>query len=175
MFITNLQAMLQDIGDKTPANQTHHEDINLLQHYGIMSGKVVVVSLFEQAARFYDNGKLVASILVTTGNPDLPTPPGVHCAWGKMQNYQDKSPYPKGSPYYYNPTPIHYGLLYSDYGFFMHDAWWRTDFGGHNNLPHYDPIAFNSGSHGCINVPYSAYAQKWAFDWLDYGTPVIVY
>jgi hypothetical protein len=175
MFITNLQAMLQDIGDKTPANQTHREDINLLQHYGIMSGKVVVVSLFEQAARFYDNGKLVANMLVTTGNPDLPTPPGVHCAWGKMQNYQDKSPYPKGSPYYYNPTPIHYGLLYSDYGFFMHDAWWRTDFGGHNNLPHYDPIAFNSGSHGCINVPYSAYAQKWAFDWLDYGTPVIVY
>ncbi|MGH2516487.1 MAG: L,D-transpeptidase [Ktedonobacterales bacterium] len=172
---TNLQAMLQDIGDKTPANQPHQEDISLLKHYGIMSGKVVVVSLFEQAARMYDNGKLVASILVTTGNPDLPSPPGVHCAWGKMTNYLDKSPYPKGSPYYYNPTPIHYGLLYSDYGFFMHDAWWRTDFGGHNNLPHYDPIAFNSGSHGCINVPYSAYAQQWAFDWLDYGTPIVVY
>ncbi|HLJ80135.1 MAG TPA: L,D-transpeptidase [Ktedonobacterales bacterium] len=175
MLSTNLQAMLQDIGDKTPANQVHQEDISLLQHYGITSGKVVVVSLWEQAARMYDNGKLVASILVTTGNPDLPTPPGVHCAWGKMTNYLDKSPYPKGSPFYYNPTPIHYGLLYSDYGFFMHDAWWRTDFGGHNNLPHYDPIAFNSGSHGCINVPYSAYAQQWAFDWLDYGTPIVVY
>ncbi len=175
MLTTNLQAMLQDIGDKTPANQVHEEDLNLMQHYGIMSGKVVVVSLWEQAARMYDNGKLVASLLVTTGNPDLPSPPGVHCAWGKATNYLDKSPYPKGSPFYYNPTPIHYGLLYSDYGFFMHDAWWRTDFGGHNNLPHYDPIAFNSGSHGCINVPYSPYAEQWAFDWLDYGTPIIVY
>lgn len=175
MLTTNLQAMLQDIGDKTPANQVHQEDINLMQHYGIMSGKVVIVSMWEQAARMYDNGKLVASMLVTTGNPDLPTPPGVHCAWGKMQNYLDKSPYPKGSPFYYNPTPIHYGFLYSDYGFFMHDAWWRTDFGGHRNLPHYDPIAFNSGSHGCINVPYSTYAKQWAFDWLDYGTPIIVY
>ncbi len=175
MLTTNLQAMLQDIGDTTPANQVHQEDIHLMQHYGIMSGKVVIVSLWEQAARMYDNGKLVASMLVTTGNPDLPTPPGVHCAWGKSQNYLDKSPYPKGSPFYYNPTPIHYGFLYSDYGFFMHDAWWRNDFGGHNNLPHYDPIAFNSGSHGCINVPYSAYAQQWAFDWIDSGTPIIVY
>lgn len=175
MLTTNLQAMLQDIGDKTPANQVHQEDINLMQHYGVMSGKVVIVSMWEQAVRMYDNGKLVASMLVTTGNPDLPTPPGVHCAWGKMQNYLDKSPYPKGSPFYYNPTPIHYGFLYSDYGFFMHDAWWRNDFGGHNNLPHYDPIAFNSGSHGCINLPYSAYAKKWAFDWIDTGTPIIVY
>jgi hypothetical protein len=175
MLTTNLQAMLQDIGDSTPANQVHQEDITLMQHYRIMSGKVVIVSMWEQAARMYDNGKLVASMLVTTGNPDLPTPPGVHCAWGKAQNYLDKSPYPKGSPFYYNPTPIHYGLLYSDYGFFMHDAWWRTDFGGHNNLPHYDPIAFNSGSHGCINVPYSPYAQQWAFDWIDYGTPIVVY
>ncbi len=175
MLTTNLQAMVQDIGDKTPANQVHQEDLNLMQHYGIMSGKVAIVSLWEQAARMYDNGKLVASMLVTTGNPDLPTPPGVHCAWGKMQNYLDKSPYPRGSPFYYNPTPIHYGFLYSDYGFFMHDAWWRNDFGGHNNLPHYDPIAFNSGSHGCINLPYSAYAKQWGFDWIDDGTPIIVY
>jgi hypothetical protein len=175
MLTTNLQAMLQDIGDKTPYNQVHQEDLNLMQHYGIMSGKVVIVSLWEQAVRMYDNGKLVASMLVTTGNPDLPTPPGVHCAWGKAENYLDKSPYPKGSPFYYNPTPIHYGFLYADYGFFMHDAWWRNDFGGHNNLPHYDPIAFNSGSHGCINVPYSAYAKQWAFDWVDYGTPIVVY
>lgn len=175
MLTTNLQAMLQDISDKTPVSQLHQEDISLLKHYGITNGKVIVVSLFDQEARFYQNGKLVASMAVTTGNPDLPSPPGVHCAWGKMSNYLDKSPYPKGSPYYYNPTPIHYGLLYSDYGFFMHDAWWRSDFGAHNNLPHYDPIAFNSGSHGCINVPYSSYAQQWAFDWPDYGTPIVVY
>ena len=49
---------------------------------------------------------------------------------------------------------------YSDYGFLMHDAWWRDNPGGTGegyltNLPHYDPIAFNSGSHGCINFHYA--------------------
>lgn len=173
MFTTNLQAMLQNLNDKTPSDQPHQTDISLMQHYGISGDKVIVVSLREQEARMYENGKLVKALLVTTGNPDLPSAPGMHCIQNKMQNYNDISPFPKTSPYYYNPTHINFGMVYSDYGFLIHDAWWRSWFGKYSNLPHYDPISFNNGTHGCVNL--STDTMGWLFDWSDIGTPVIVY
>ncbi len=176
MFITNLTAMIQDNNDKTPSNQAHLTDISLLEHYGVYNTKVVVVSLVEQWARFYDNGKLVHANKVTTGAPDLPSPPGIHCVMSKQSPFIMKSPYPKSDPRYYNPTPVQYAMLYSNYGFFMHDAWWRylpDGFGKYTNLPHYDPIAFNNGSHGCINFPSGD--APYLYNWVDIGTPVIVY
>ena len=173
MFTTNLQAMLQNLNDSTPSDKPHQTDISLLQHYGLTGTRVMVVSLREQTARMYDNGQFVKAIKVTTGNPDLPSPPGVHCVLEKLYNYDDISPFPKGSPYYYNPTHINYGMVYSDYGYIVHDAWWRSWFGKYSNLPHYDPISFNNGSHGCINLPLDGMA--WLYNWSDIGTPVLVY
>ncbi|MFI5271951.1 MAG: L,D-transpeptidase [Ktedonobacterales bacterium] len=173
MYITNLRAMLQNLNDKTAVDQPHQTDMTLMQYYGVQSSKVIVVSLSEQQARIYDNGKLIHTNAVTTGAPDLPSPPGVHCIFNKLYHTKFISPYPKGSPEYYNPTPINYAMLYSDYGFYLHDAWWRAWFGKYSNLPHYDPISFNNGSHGCINFPLSDAA--WVFGWVDLGTPVIVY
>lgn len=173
MFTTNLQAMLQNLNDKTPVNQPHQTDTALIQHYGISGTRVIVVSLREQEARMYDNGKFVKAIPVTTGNPDLPSPPGLHCIFYRISNYNDISPFPKSSPYYYNPTHINYGMFYSDYGYVVHDAWWRSWFGKYSNLPHYDPISFNNGSHGCVNLPLSDMA--WLWQWSQMGTPVLVY
>ncbi len=176
MFTTNLTAMIQDNSDTTPSSQPHLTDISLMEHYGVYNTQVVVVSLAEQWARMYDNGKLVHADKVTTGAPDLPSPPGIHCVMTKQAPFTMTSPYPKGDPRYYNPTPVSYAMLYSNYGFFMHDAWWRylpDGFGKYTNLPHYDPIAFNNGSHGCINFPSGDAA--WLFHWVQLGTPVIVY
>lgn len=173
MFITNIQAMLQNLNDKTPAASPHQTDISLIQHYGVTSDRVIVISLREQEARMYENGKLVKALQVTTGNPDLPSPPGIHCIQNKLQNYNDISPFPKGSPWYYNPTHINFGMVYSDYGYLIHDAWWRSWFGQYSNLPHYDPISFNNGTHGCVNLPTDT--MGWLFNWADIGTPVIVY
>ena len=173
MFITNIQAMLQNLNDKTPAASPHQTDISLIQHYGVTSDRVIVISLREQEARMYENGKLVKALQVTTGNPDLPSPPGIHCIQNKLQNYNDISPFPKGSPWYYNPTHINFGMVYSDYGYLIHDAWWRSWFGKYSNLPHYDPISFNNGTHGCVNLPTDT--MGWLFNWADIGTPVIVY
>ena len=64
-------------------------------------------------------------------------------------------------------------MRYSFYGYYVHDAWWRNQFGLYTNLPHYDPAAFNGGSHGCINVSKSD--MIWVFDWLPYGAPILVY
>jgi hypothetical protein len=173
MMLTNIQAMLTNLNDQTPSDQPHQTDYALLQHYGIDHTRVMVVSLREQEARMYDSGKFVKAIKVTTGNPDLPSPVGVHCISVMMQNYDDISPFPKDSPYYYNPTHINFGMVYSDYGYIVHDAWWRSWFGKYSNLPHYDPISFNNGSHGCVNLPLSD--MSWLFQWGNVGMPVLVY
>jgi hypothetical protein len=195
MFITNIQAMLSNLAlmpKSTSARQAwsmtvHPADLNLIDYYGLQNTKVIVVSLREQKARLYSNGKLATGsdgkpyvFDVTTGNPDLPSVPGIHCITERLQNYNDISPFPKGSPYYYNPTHINFGMVYSDYGFLMHDAWWRDNADGSGmgyltNLPHYDPIAFNSGSHGCINFHYANGDMKKVWDFSNVGMPVIVY
>jgi hypothetical protein len=195
MFITNIQAMLTNLAQmprSTSARNAwsmtvHPTDLSLISYYGLQNTKVIVVSLREQKARLFDNDKLVSgsdgkpyAFDVTTGNPDLPSVPGIHCATQRMQNYEDKSPFPKSSPYYYNPTHINFGMVYSDYGFMVHDAWWRDNADGSGmgyltNLPHYDPIAFNSGSHGCINFHYANGDMKRVWDFSSVGTPIIVY
>jgi lipoprotein-anchoring transpeptidase ErfK/SrfK len=171
----NIQAMLANLNDKTPNNQPHQSDMQLLTYYGITPYRVVVVSLREQTARMYDNGKLVKTLLVTTGAPDLPSIPGMHCVLDKQTDTVFKSPDPVGSPNYYQPTPIHFAMYYSYYGYELHDAWWRSWFGKYSNLPHYDPSAFNGGSHGCINFNYTNGDSAWIYNWTEIGTPVIVY
>jgi L,D-transpeptidase catalytic domain len=170
---TNLRALLDNLRDPTPSGQAHQADLQLMQLYGIMNGQVTIVSLREQAARMYDNGKLVYWSYVTTGRFERPTPPGLHYAEWKAANIMFQPSDPIGSPIRGNPTPINYAVYYADYGFFLHDGWWRTTFGPGTNLPHWDPAAFNGGSHGCINFPLSHMA--WYFNWVQPGTPVVVY
>jgi hypothetical protein len=174
MFIHNINAMLTNLGDKTPYNQAHQTDMNLMQYYGITRGKVIIVSLREQAARFYVDGKLVKATYLTTGAPDLPSAPGMNCTSHAQTNQLMVSPDPPGSPDYYQPTPVKFGIYYHNYGLEIHDAWWRNEFGPLTNLPHYDPAAFNGGSHGCINLPKET--MPWVFDFVNYGNiPAVVY
>jgi L,D-transpeptidase catalytic domain len=173
ILITNLRALLDNLNDPTPHNQAHQADLQLLQHYGAIDGRAIVVSLREQTARFYENGQLVYTSVVTTGRPEKPSPPGLHYAMYKQTHMLFTSPDPAGSPLWYAPTPVNYGILYANYGFFLHDAWWRRRFGPGSNLPHYDPAAFDGGSHGCINFPESNMA--WVYNWTPVGSPIIVY
>ena len=175
MFTANIQAMLTNLKDSTAWSKPHTTDTQLMTHYGVMSTRVIVVSLREQAMRLYDNGKFVKAIQVTTGAPDLPSVPGMHCALNHVTDVIFKSPDPPGSPNYYQPTPIHYSMDYSYYGYAVHDAWWRSWFGKYSNLPHYDPAAFNGGSHGCINMSYSNGDALYVFNFAQLGTPIIVY
>lgn len=189
MFTQNIQAMIQDTKDPTfnildPNKPNaywkvpHQTDLNLINYYGVGSTRVIVVSFVEQAARLYENGKFVKGFKVTTGAPDLPSVPGIHCVLDHLTNTVFKSPDPPGSPNYYQPTPIHYAMDYSYYGYALHDAWWRSWFGRYSNLPHYDPAAFNGGSHGCINFSYvggSNSDSAYMFYFAQVGTPIIVY
>jgi lipoprotein-anchoring transpeptidase ErfK/SrfK len=173
ILTANLQAMLDNMKDPTPASDAHKTDLRLLNLYDLTSGKVMVVSLREQVARLYVNGTLIAWSYVTTGRPERPSPPGLHYAMKKYSPAVFTSNDPPGSPFWYAPTPVKYAISYADGGFFLHDGWWRDEFGPGTNLPHYAPIAFNGGSHGCINFPKEV--MGWIYDWMPVGTPVLVY
>ncbi|MGH2486334.1 MAG: L,D-transpeptidase [Ktedonobacterales bacterium] len=173
ILTANLQAMLDNMKDPTPAGVAHKAELRLLNLYGLTSGKVMVVSLREQVARLYVNGTLIAWSYVTTGRPERPSPPGLHYAMKKYSPAVFTSNDPPGSPFWYAPTPVKYAISYADGGFFLHDGWWRVKFGPGTNLPHYAPIAFNGGSHGCINFPKEV--MGWIYDWMTVGTPVLVY
>src|SRR6184192_2543432 len=66
----HLRALEADYKDKTPYNQPHGTDIQLMKHYNVYGsngGQVLVVSLIEQALRFYNNGKLIRAFPIVSG------------------------------------------------------------------------------------------------------------
>ncbi len=172
----NLQMLEADYSDSTPYNQVHATDMQMLNHYNLQKGQVLMVSLVEQAMRVYQDGHLVRAFHVTTGRVELPSLPGV---WS-VQNRQSPTTFvssdPPGSPYYYPPTPIHYAIEYHSDGYFVHDAWWRTQFGPGTQFPHNDqnsPDFSDNGSHGCINMQEDDAA--WVYGHTDWNTTIVVY
>lgn len=172
-LVADLRAMFANLSDHTPYTQPHQSDLALLSYYHATTGKVIVISFREQALRAYDNGKLVFATLITSGRQDRPSPPGLWPIMARLSPTIFTSSELPGSPLWYAPTPVNYALYYHTDGDYIHDAWWRTSFGPGTNLPHYDPLAFNGGSHGCINVPLQPMA--WLYAWTPVGTPVILY
>ena len=128
------------------------------------TGKVIVVSLARQSLTAYQDGAVVLTSVVATGQPALPTPTGTFHVMSKSAPYKFVSPWPKGDPYWYPTEWVSYAMLFADDGYFLHDAPWRTVWGPGANLTH--------GSHGCINVPKAAMATL--YGWATDGTTVIV-
>lgn len=172
----SLQMLEQDYADKTPYNQPHKTDQQLIQYYHL-SGQVIVVSMVEQTLRLYQNGQLVRAFHVTTGRVELPSLPGHWTVLARQSPTEFTSSDPPGSPYWYPPTPINYAINYHSDGYFIHDAWWRVNFGPGTQFPHYDAggdEAFaGSGSHGCINMQENDAA--WLYANTNYNTQIIVY
>lgn len=176
MYLTNFQAMKDDSNDKTPYNQVHQTDLQLLQHYNRMDTKVVIVSLSEQALRVYDHGKLVNAFLVTTGRPDKPSIPGTWWVEGKQAPTVFKAGVPQSSPYWYPDTPINYAMQYHSDGYYLHDSWWRNDYGPGTNFPHADSSGdpFSAqGSHGCVNM--SKDNAAWLYNFVKVYTRIFIY
>ncbi len=176
--ILHLQAMEADYQDKTPWDQTHATDTQLLAHYKLAtSGQVIVVSLIEQALRLYQNGKLVKAFQVTTGQFDKPSVPGFWHISLRQSPTVFKSSEPKGSAFWYPDTKINFAMEYHDGGYFFHDSWWRVNYGPGTNFPHYDSGGDESfagtGSHGCVNMQEDQAA--WLYNNTGYGTAVIMY
>jgi hypothetical protein len=178
ILLNNINALLTNLKDPNynKHDQPHQVDMQLMQEYNLTRGKVLIVSLTEQTAREYENGKLVHWMYVVTGQRALPSPPGLWPIIFKESHILFKSAEPPDSPFWYPPTPINYAAEYHAGGFFYHDATWRVYFGPGANLPHDDYTSgqySDNGTHGCINMQLAQ--AQWLYSWLQTGTPTIVF
>ncbi len=118
----------------------------------------VEISLTRQMLWFYEDGKLVTSGPVVTGNPNRgnPTVTGIY-----MLNYKQKNTSLVGAGY--NVKVSYWMPFFGNIG--IHDAGWRNSFGGE--------IYKRNGTHGCVNAP--RYLAKAIFERIEEGIPIIVY
>ena len=134
--------------------------------------KALAISLNEQVIRAYEHGQQVFWSYVTTGRPGLETDPGSFKVYWKVSPWTMHSPWPKGSPFWYPDSKVQMVMWFNG-GDGIHDASWRSRYGPGTNGPHYDPTGEDTGTHGCVNVPYGN--MVWLWNWTPTGTPVIVY
>ena len=129
----------------------------------------IVVSLSQQHLWAYnDDGGLFLETDVTTGRPELPTPPGDYHIFARYSPYQMISPWPYGSPFWYPSAWVQYAMEFLEGGYFLHDAPWRSWFGPGSQ--------YGDGTHGCINIPgglgWGPIYALW--NWAQIGDEVLV-
>ncbi len=120
----------------------------------------VEADLTHQHLYLYIDGQIVFETDFVSGHmnsaPGAVTPPGVFGI-----SYKTTNAVLRGSDYV---TPVTYWMpFYNNYG--MHDATWRTEFGG--------DIYITDGSHGCLNLPLESAAVL--YQHVSAGFPVICY
>ncbi len=139
--------------------------------------KHIEVSLSQQHLWAYDGATPFLDTPVTTGNQKLPTPTGTFHVITAQKNFTFHSPWPKGSPNYYEPSFVNFALYFDSPGYFIHDAPWRGVYGPGTNSGAGSPTqGADNGTHGCVNVPNTPanplMAQLYA--WAPPGTVVHV-
>ncbi len=118
----------------------------------------VEINLTAQHLFFYKNGSLLVESDFVSGN--------LSRGWGTPAGsypltYKQRDAVLKGENY---RTPVDFWMPFNG-GIGMHDATWRSSFGG--------TIYKTNGSHGCINLPYSV--AKKIYENISAGDPVICY
>lgn len=118
----------------------------------------VEVSIPNQHIWMYVNGKLIAESDVVTGNISK----GHYTRKGVFSlTYKTRDAVLRGPGY---ASPVSYWMPF-DGGIGLHDATWRSRFGGN--------IYKTNGSHGCVNMPLST--AKIIYNNITSTTPIIVW
>ncbi len=123
------------------------------------------IDLTNQKVYYTKAGKVVLSADVVTGDvsEDNATPQGVYPLTYKTKNAVLRGKKLPDGTYAYE-SPVSYWMPFNG-GIGMHDASWRSTFGGE--------IYKNNGSHGCINMNYDT-AQA-MYGYVSSGDPIICY
>lgn len=121
--------------------------------------KYLEIDLARQHMWYYENGKLIIESDIVTGNPSKNngTPTGTGRIWSK-----EKDRFLSGEDY---KSHVDYWMPFNWSGCGLHDASWRSKFGGQ--------IYKVAGSHGCVNTPPEN--MKLFFEKIPLNTPVVVY
>ena len=139
----------------------------------IGGGQEIVISISKQWMYVYQDGQQIRSTAIATGRPGLETPVGTFQVFNKQSPTTFYSRWPVGSPNYFPPTHINYALEFASGGYFIHDSSWRYEYGPGADGQHYVPgYGYETGSHGCVNVPLST--MSWLYNWANIGTTVQV-
>lgn len=119
----------------------------------------VEADLTNQHLYLYWQGTLVLETDFVSGDPNSPgclSPAGIFGI-----TYKTTNAVLRGADY---ETPVSYWMpFYGNFG--MHDATWRTEFGGE--------IYLTNGSHGCLNLPLDK--AEAIYGYMSEGFPVICY
>lgn len=123
----------------------------------------VEVNLTAQHLFVYKDGRKVVDTAVTTGKPvnHHQTNVGIFRVKSHEANRTLRGRNDDGSSY---ASPVKYWMPF-DGGIGLHDAPWKSNYGGKNYL--------TNGSHGCVNLPPSVAGSVFAN--VSVGMPVIVY
>lgn len=119
----------------------------------------VEIDLTNQHLYLFQKGNIVLETDFVSGNMSKPgcvTPPGVFGI-----TYKTKNAVLRGANY---ETPVNYWMPFNG-NVGMHDATWRSSFGG--------TIYLTSGSHGCVNLPLDMAAA--IYEYMSTGFPIICY
>ena len=136
----------------TNAGQTREENGSDI------GGTYIEVSISDQYLWAYVDGVQVMGSYVVTGNSgDHDTPRGVFRIL-----YKERNATLVGADY---SSPVSYWMPITWGGVGLHDATWRSSFGG--------SIYRGNGSHGCINLP--SWAAQQLYNTFSSGTPVVVW
>jgi LysM repeat protein len=114
-------------------------------------GKQIIVNLRDQRIYAYEDGRLVRSVLASTGLPATPT---VRGSFKVQRKYTSQL---MSGPGYYLPNVQ--WIMYFYAGYAIHGTYWHNNFG--------QPM-----SHGCVNLPNDE--ALWFYEWAPVGTPVLV-
>lgn len=168
--------------DKVPYDAIHQSDLQLLKHYKLQQGTVIIVSTAEQVLRLYRDGKLLKAVLVTTGKQATPSLIGRWKIEDRQSTETFTSVYPRGAPGWSTDISIQYAQSYHTGGYSIYGAWWRERYGPGTQLPHQEASNANNsagignpndGSTGGIEMsPTDAQAL---YDQTNTGTPVLIY
>jgi lipoprotein-anchoring transpeptidase ErfK/SrfK len=176
-WLADFQAYTTNFNDPTPYNQVHATDMQLIQQNGDASTQVIVISLAEQAMRIYRQSKLVNTFQIVTGMPGHASLPGSWWIESKLTNITFTSGKQPGEEGYYPPTPIAYAMQYHSSGYFIHQSWWRSQYGPGKQFPHLDlhgTLFANGGSHGCVNM--STDNVQWLYNFVQVNaTKILIY
>jgi lipoprotein-anchoring transpeptidase ErfK/SrfK len=128
------------------------------------TGRLIIIDLKAQKMAVFNNGKNELITPVTTGKNGFRTPAGSFSIKNKLTGVTLKA------PQQFRDRGINYSLKVKYWlglggGYGLHDAYWRTTFGGAD-------FSYN-GSHGCINTPLEAIKKM--YDLVEVGTSVTIY
>ena len=131
-------------------------------------GTYIEVDIENQTCFYYEDGELRWSSECVTGtgsNEDRETVRGIFSILNKEQGRTLRGPQLEDGSYTYESYVNYWMQFYEGYG--IHDATWRDsyEFGG--------DTYWYAGSHGCVNLPYSA-AESLYF-MVSRGTYVLVF